>query len=110
MKQSIVAPNSLRGAMAIGGMALAFRLREKWPEIVLNETHPKVLMHARWGQRYDPNDEATVQAAIQWFADQGHYTELKIEGEHELDAALSHGPHERGLQRIGQASWEKAPI
>jgi hypothetical protein len=38
IKNSIVAPNSLRGAMAIGGMALAFRLREKWPELVMNES------------------------------------------------------------------------
>jgi hypothetical protein len=29
---SIMAPNSLVGAMAIGGMALALRLREVWPE------------------------------------------------------------------------------
>jgi hypothetical protein len=41
MENSIVAPNSLRGAMAIGGMALALRLRQKWPELVLNETHPR---------------------------------------------------------------------
>jgi hypothetical protein len=41
MKQSIVAPNSLRGAMAIDGMALALRLRQKWPVLVLNETHPR---------------------------------------------------------------------
>jgi Protein of unknown function (DUF429) len=97
VKNGIVAPNSLRGAMAIGGMALALRLRQKWPKLVLNETHPKVLLHARWGQRYDPNDEATVQAAIQWFADQGHHTELKIEGEHQLDAAFSVWTTRKGL-------------
>jgi hypothetical protein len=98
-KNNILAPNSLRGAMAIGGMALALRLREKWPKLVLNETHPKVLLHARWGQRYDPNDEATVQAAIQWFGDQGHYTELKIEGEHQLDAAFSAWTTREGLAK-----------
>jgi hypothetical protein len=64
-----------------------------------NETHPKVLMHARCGQRYDPKDPKTVQAAIQWFADQGHYTELKIEGEHELDAALSAWTTREGLAK-----------
>ena len=97
IKNSIVPPNSLRGAMAIGGMALALRLREKWPKLVLNETHPKVLMHARGGQRYDPKDPKAVQAAIRWFADQGHYTELKIEGEHQLDAALSAWATRKGL-------------
>jgi hypothetical protein len=47
MKDSIMSPNSLYGAMAIGGMALAFRLRQKWPELELNETHPKVLFGSR---------------------------------------------------------------
>ena len=99
MNNSIVAPNSLRGAMAIGGMALAFRLRQKWPALVLNEAHPKVLLYALCGKRYDPDDETTIQAAIQWFADQGHYTEPKIEGEHELDAALSAWTTREGLAK-----------
>ncbi|MBG0793606.1 DUF429 domain-containing protein [Methylocystis sp. H62] len=53
VRNSIVAPNGLFGAMAIGGLALALRLRQKWPGLVLNETHPKVLLHARF-KRYDP--------------------------------------------------------
>jgi hypothetical protein len=65
MKNSIMSPNSLYGAMAIGGMALALRLRRMWPELVLNETHPKLLLFARWDQRYDPKDRASVEAAIQ---------------------------------------------
>ena len=99
MKNSIVPPNSLRGAMAIDGMALAFQLRQKWPELVVNETHPKVLLYARWDPRYDPRDPKTVQAAIQWFVNQGDYTELKIEGEHQLDAALSAWTTREGLAK-----------
>jgi hypothetical protein len=90
MKNSILSPNSLYGAMAIGGMALAFRLREKWPELVLNETHPKVFFHARWDQRYDSKDKKTVEAAIQWFC--------------------PHRPHERDLQRVGKTSSEIAKL
>lgn len=97
IKNSILSPNSLRGAMAIGRMALAFRLRQKWPALVLNETHPKVLLHALCGQRSDPKDEKTVQGAIQWFVNQAHCTEPKIEGEHELDAALSAWATRKGL-------------
>jgi predicted nuclease with RNAse H fold len=97
MKNSIVPPNSLRGAMAIGGMALALKLRQKWPALVLNETHPKVLLYALCGKKYDSKDQKSVDAAIQWFADQGHYTELKIEGEHQLDAALSAWATRKGL-------------
>jgi hypothetical protein len=66
VQKSVISPNSLYGAMAIGGMALALRLREAWPEIILNETHPKVLLHARWRERYDPE---TLSATIQRFAD-----------------------------------------
>ena len=102
MKNSILPPNSLYGAMAIGGMALAIRLSRKWPELVLNETHPKVFFHARWDQRYDSKDKKTVEAAIQWFVRQGHYTEAKIEGEHELGAALSASATRDGLAE----DWE----
>jgi len=97
MKNSIMSPNSLYGAMAIGGMALALRLHQVWPEIILNETHPKVLLHAQWGQRYDPKDETTIGAAIQWFVGQGHYVEPLIEGEHQLDAALSAWATRKGV-------------
>ncbi len=102
MKNSIVSPNSLYGAMTIGGMALAFRLRQKWAELVLNETHPKVFFYARWDQRYDSKDKKTVEAAIQWFVRQGHYTEAKMEGEHGLDAALSASATREGLAE----GWE----
>ena len=37
-------PNSLFGAMAIGGMALALRLRKKWPELSLNEDFIQVVV------------------------------------------------------------------
>ena len=43
VRSSIVAPNSLYGSMAIQGMAMAIRLRKNWPDIKLNETHPKVI-------------------------------------------------------------------
>ncbi len=93
VRNSIIAPNSLYGAMAIGGMALAFRLREKWPELDLNETHPKVLLHARWKERYDPK---TVGAAIQRFAGQVGI-ECPFQGEHEFDAVLSAWATREGL-------------
>jgi hypothetical protein len=89
IERSVMAPNSLYGAMAIGGMALAFRLRAKWPELELNETHPKVLLHALGGPRYEQKRQETVDAAIQWFVSRAHCIQGKLQGEHELDAALS---------------------
>ena len=84
--KSVMAPNSLFGAMAIGGMALAIRLRQVWPAIVLNETHPKVLLHALEVQRH--NSE-TVDMTIRWFANRSGCGDVAIQGDDELDAALS---------------------
>lgn len=96
VKNSIMPPNSLFGAMAIGGMALALRLRQKWPELVLNETHPKVLLHAL-DKRYDPKDSETIELAIQWFVSQGPYTGPEIKKEHALDAAISAWATQKGV-------------
>jgi Protein of unknown function (DUF429) len=94
MGNSIMAPNSLFGAMAIGGMALALRLRQVWPGIVLNETHPKVLLHALGAERYHPK---TVDVAVQWFVGRARCVEVAVQGEHELDAALSAWATREGL-------------
>jgi hypothetical protein len=95
-QNSIMSPNSLFGAMAIGGMALALRLRQKWPGLVLNEAHPKVLLHARF-KRYEPKDLQSVEMAIRCFTHRGDYTESNVETEHELDATLSAWATQKGL-------------
>jgi hypothetical protein len=87
-KYSIMWLNSLFGAMAIGGMALALTLRQEWPELLLNETHPKVLLHAL-GKGYNPKDKGSVETAIRLFVRQENYAEASIEGEHAFDAAVS---------------------
>jgi hypothetical protein len=71
--------------MAIGGMALAIRLREHWPEIILNETHPKVLFHARLGHRYKAKDLSSALASF--LAHSG--LRGQVGSEHELDALIS---------------------
>ena len=86
MRNSVASPNSLYGAMSIGGMALALRLREKWPDIILNETHPKVLVAALGGARYKDDD---AHAAIEWFARHSGLDMRDARDGHELDAILS---------------------
>jgi hypothetical protein len=86
--------------MAIDGMALALRLRERWPTTLLNQTHPKVLIPTLGGERYA---DASPEAAIAWF---GRHSGLDVSGVwngHELDALLSawairQGP-EQGVDR-----------
>jgi hypothetical protein len=94
VQNSIMAPNSLYGAMVIGGIALAIRLRQKWPELELNETHPKLFLYALGAERYNPR---TVDVAIQWFVDRAQCVDWKVEGEHQLDAALSAWATQRGI-------------
>lgn len=53
IKNSIVSPNSLRGAMALNGMALLVSLRNKRPELFITETHPKVLFWFLEREKYD---------------------------------------------------------
>ena len=43
---SVLSINSLRGAALVGGMMLALRIREKFPDTRITETHPKVLLYA----------------------------------------------------------------
>jgi hypothetical protein len=83
--------------MAIGGMALALRLRQVWPGLTLNETHPKVLLHALRGRGYAPQDLATVGAAVEWFVGQARYLGSLVRGEHELDAGLSAWATQKGI-------------
>ena len=43
---TVQSANSLRGAALVGGAMLAFRIREKFPDTRITETHPKALLHA----------------------------------------------------------------
>lgn len=85
-----MSPNSLFGAMAIGGMALALRLKQEWPEILLNETHPKVFLHTH-GKEYAATDSKTIETTTLWFKNQAHISQGNLVREHALDAALFAG-------------------
>jgi hypothetical protein len=61
--------------MAIDGMALALRSRERWPTTLLTQTHPKVLIPTLGGERYA---DASPEAAIAWF---GKHSGLDASGD-----------------------------
>ncbi len=69
--------------MVIQGMALAIRLREQFPGIMIVETHPKVLYHALSGTKY-----AWPENLVAWLAEKID-CEAQITTEHEWDAAIS---------------------
>jgi hypothetical protein len=85
---SVVAPNSLYGAMPINGMAALSLLRATHPNLRITETHPKVLYFALTGLAYDfaqnaPKMRADVEA---WVGSGGA---RRMGSEHEWDALLS---------------------
>jgi len=84
---SVMAPNSLRGAMTIGGVGLAIELRKHWPKLTLNETHPKVLFHALTGLSYPRKG---LSSALEWLGQRAQFELHHPEpSEDEFDAILS---------------------
>jgi hypothetical protein len=83
---SVIAPNSLYGAMAVGGVGLAIRLRERWPSMALTETHPKMLFHALRGSRYRVAD---LESAVRWFVEKHGLPTAEKMDEHQFDALVS---------------------
>jgi hypothetical protein len=84
---SVMAPNSLYGAMTIGGVGIALELNRIWPDLLLNETHPKVLYYAITKQLYPRKN---LLQAFDWFT---QLTQIDlsqtIPSEDEFDAILS---------------------
>jgi Protein of unknown function (DUF429) len=84
---SVLSSNSAYGAMAVQGMAIAMRLRDKWPKLRLNETHPKVLYYALTRQYYMRDD---ISPMVEWLSRQfDHCLECRVENEHQWDALIS---------------------
>lgn len=84
VKQSVFASNSASGSMAIQGIATAIRLRQIWPKILLNETHPKVQYFAISHQKYSYG-----HAMNTWLAARIGVTRIPARNEHEWDALFS---------------------
>lgn len=87
VQASVLSSNSAFGAMAVQGMAIALRLKERWPDVLLNETHPKVLYHAMTSKNYTRDDIPTMTA---WLQQQFRpRVECVIRDEHQWDALIS---------------------
>jgi hypothetical protein len=82
--------------MAVQGMAMALRLRRLWPEILLNETHPKVLYHALSGQNYVFGDHMRRWLLNRFEPPVG----VTIHNEHEWDALFSAWITWQGMKRV----------
>jgi len=93
VQHSVLSSNSASGSMSIQGVAMAMRVRELWPEIRLNETHPKLLYFALTGNRYSYGQEM-----IEWFCGQfDPPVDAAIKNDHEWDALISTWATKKGL-------------
>ena len=100
VKNSVLAPNSLRGAMSVNGMAVLVAVRQAFPGIFVTETHPKVLYYALFKKCYDykgPNT-SVMNKCLSRLLD----VDVAPQNAHEWDAAISILPVVRRLH----GSWE----
>jgi hypothetical protein len=95
-ESSVMSPNELRGAMCVNGMAVVWHFRNLWPNLLVSETHPKILYYAIAHQLYRDTPLAQRTAALtQWLGLSGN---LAIGNDHEWDAAASAYAAWKGLR------------
>ena len=85
---SVQSSNSAAGSMAVQGVALAIRLRDEWPDIMITETHPKVLWRHVTGEKYpqwNEGGDAHFRRLISAIGLDGS----NLKNDHEFDAAIS---------------------
>lgn len=88
-------------------MALLVAVREAFPHIFVTETHPKVLYHALFNQRYDYNDPniSGMNTRLSRLLE----ADVAPGNEHEWDAAISILAVVRGLQKRWQRDLHALP-
>ncbi len=87
VRDSIMPPNALQGAMALNGLAVIACLGERNRKILISETHPKVLYHHLTNgdtYNYEANGEAMNAQLAQWIG-----LPANIEDDHQWDAVAS---------------------
>lgn len=83
---SISSANSLYGSMCLNGMSVLIALREAKPNLIVSETHPKVIYYALAGEKYD---YSASQETMDRFLSELFLTVIKTSNDHEWDATVS---------------------
>lgn len=87
-RNTVISPNSLYGSMAVGGMALGFQLRARFPELALNDTHPKLLARHFAGSLPKGAGRRTDERRA-WMARKLPNSDVRHANDHEVDAIVS---------------------
>ena len=74
--------------MAAGGMVLGYRLRARFPQLALNETHPKLLARHFAGSLPKGADRRTDERRA-WMARELPNADVRDANDHEVDAIVS---------------------
>ena len=86
VRNSVVNANALFGSMGLNGMAVLLTARRTHPDVLITETHPKVLYHQMTGRKYD---YARCGEAMDLALADALGVEVRPGNEHEWDASLS---------------------
>jgi hypothetical protein len=86
VQRSVISPNNLRGSMSLNGMAVLSFIRNEKPNILITETHPKVLYYSLIRKKYDyDRDRALMDTALS----QKVGVSITTKNDNVWDAALS---------------------
>jgi hypothetical protein len=102
VRNSVAAPNSLFGSMAIGGVGVLVALRELAPSLIVSETHPKVLYFAIANEKYafDADAGSTMNERLRGWTG---WAGVTPRNDHQWDAVASAwAVHEGAVGR-----WER---
>ena len=97
VRNSVMTPNGLAGSMGLNGMSVLISMRARLPNVMIVETHPKVLYWALAKRKY--NYEST-RREMQRMLCEAHAATVAPANDHEWDAALSALAAARGF--LGQ--------
>lgn len=86
VRRSVASPNSLYGSMSVNGMALLVALKAAHPQLLITETHPKVL---HWQMEQRPYDFVSNQALMLEILTEQIGFRVDCSSDHDWDAMLS---------------------
>jgi hypothetical protein len=100
VRNSVQPTNSTAGSMIVQGMSLAIVARGRWPNVKLNEVHPKVLWAEFSQQRY-PRGEGRESTKMRhdWLERHGYSCSANLASEDEFDAAICCVATSKGFER-----------
>ena len=86
VRNSVMTPNGLAGSMGLNGMSVLITARDRNREVLIVETHPKVLY---WALAHKKYDYGSTREDMERMLGDAHAVPLTTANEHEWDAALS---------------------